>query len=169
LVYVIDWIPDNEETVKFVERYHLTEVLFETALNAHGRDCIEESSEIKMLLLGWAFKAGKYQTGWATLEQTMYALVTLALTTGGKQDFDVFKQQLSTRFSQDAAISQEIRDHSAREIRRTAATLYRRGFETRSVEYHMNRLDQNALRDSLVEIANMLSPGTSDEPVRSVY
>lgn len=169
LVCVISWIPDNEETVKFVECYQLTEVLFEAALIAHGRDCTDESSEIQKILLGWAFKAGKYQTGWGSLEQSMYALVTLALTTGGQQDLDIFKQQITTRFSQDSAISQEIRDKAARGIRRKAASLYRGGFETRSVEYHMNRLDQNLLRDSLVETANILSPGTADEPVSTAF
>lgn len=169
LICVLGWIPDNEETVNFVECYQLTEVIFDAAIMAHGRECPEESSEIQKLLLGWAFKAGKYQTGWGSLEQSIYSLVTLALTTGGQEDFDIFKQQLTSRLSQDSAISQEIRDRSARDIRRKATSLYRRGFETRSVEYYMNRLDQNTLRNSLVEIANILSPETADEPVSSGY
>ncbi|MBE7446655.1 MAG: hypothetical protein HS132_16065 [Planctomycetia bacterium] len=164
LIYVIDWIPGDEETVKFIESYQPVTVLFEAAMDAHSRECPDMAVEIQKIVVNWAFKAGKFQTGWATLEQSIYALVTLVLTKGGQQHFDVLKQQLTTRFSQEPAISQEIRDCTARDIRRKSETLYNLKFETRSVEYQMNRLDQNMLRDSLVEIANILSPGTSNEP-----
>jgi len=152
-----------------LEKSQPVTILFEAAMDAHFRDCHDTSLKIQKLIVNWAFKAGKYQTGWATLEQSIYALVTLALTTGGQQRFDAVKQQLITRFSGDSAISQEIRDHTACDIRETAETIYRREFETRPVEYHMNKLDQNTLRDSLVKIANLLSPGTSDKPVRTVF
>jgi len=169
LIYVIDWIPGDEETVKFVETYQTVTVLFEAAMDAHFRDCPNIALEIQKIIVNWSFKAGKYQTGWATLEQSMYALVTLALTIGGQQRFDAVSQQLTTRLSGDSAISQEIKDRTARDIRRTAETLYTREFETRTVEYHMNRLDQDTLRDSLMAIANMLSPGTADETVRTIF
>lgn len=165
LIYVIDWIPGDEETVKYVETYQITTVLFESAMDAHSRACPDISLEIQKLIVNWAYKAGKYQTGWATLEQSLYALVTLALSTGGQEGFAAFKHQFATRLAQDSGISQEIRDRTARDIRRTAATSRRREFEVRSVEYHMGLLDQNMLRDSLVEIANVLSPATADEPV----
>lgn len=170
LIYVIDWIPGDEETVKYVETYQITTVLFESAMDPHSRDCPDMPLKIQKLISNWAFKAGKYQTGWATLEQSIYALVTLALTTGGQQNFNIFKQQIEARFSQDTAISQEIRDKAARDIRRTAASLNRHhGFETRSVKYHMSQLDHDTLRNCLVEVANILSPGTVDEPVSTIF
>ena len=160
LISVMDWIPGDEETVKFVETYQPIEVLFEASLNAHLRGCPDISAEIQKILVNWAFKAGKYQTGWGTLEQSIYALTTLALTKGNQQEVDTLKQQLADRLSQDTTLSQEIRDSAARNIRQRSEALYRGGFETRSIEYHMNRLDRATLRLSLVKIANILSPDT---------
>lgn len=134
LIYVIDWIPGDKDTIKFLETYQPVTVLFEAAMDAHLRDCPDMVVEIQKIIVNWAFKAGKYQTGWATLEQSMYALTTLALIADEQQGIDNLKLQLDTRLSKDTAPNQGIRDSSARNIRRTAETLYKHEYETRAVE-----------------------------------
>ena len=79
LVYVLDWVPDERDAVTFVENFEMTETLFDLAFDAHNRDCLEISSEIQKMLLSWAFKAGRHQTGWGIMQRSMYALATLAV------------------------------------------------------------------------------------------
>ena len=169
LVNVIGWIPGDEETVKFTEIYRPVTLLFETAIAAHFRMCPGVVADIEKIILNWAFKAGKYQTGWGTLEQSLYALVTLALTTGSQQAFDSFKERLENRLTGASEIDQEIRGSTARDICETAETFYPSEFEIEPVKYHMGRLDRAMLRKCLLEIAGVLSPGASNEPVRMPF
>lgn len=63
LISVLSYVPDDKETVQFVENFRMTEILFEAAMDAHNRDCEEISNSIRDLLLSWTLKAGRFQTG----------------------------------------------------------------------------------------------------------
>ena len=171
LIYVIDWIPDDEETITFVETYRPSEILFEASMKAHFRGCSDLAQEIQNILINWAFKGGNYQTGWGTLEQSIYALSTLVLSIGDQQNVDSLKQKLSDRLSKKFSPSQDIKDQAARGIRRKAATLYRNrhGFETQMIQYQMNKLDQTVLSSLLMDLANLLSPETSNEAINTDF
>jgi hypothetical protein len=71
LISVISWIPEDKEAMQFVESFSMTELLFEAALDAMENPLVLESA--RDLLLDWAFKAGRHETGWGTLEQAMIA------------------------------------------------------------------------------------------------
>jgi hypothetical protein len=168
LISTFSWIPDENETVSLVDAYNLTETLFDVAVDAYHRDCEEIYEDLKKLLLEWAFKGGRYQTGWGTLERTLYGLVTLSLVENS-YSFEAIKRQITDRLSQVNAPDQEIRDDTAREIRRKAATLYREGHWFSRIEYEMSQLDRDKVKSALEEIANILSPDTADEPVHILF
>ena len=143
----------------------MTETLFDLAFDAYNRDCLEISSEIQKMLLSWAFKAGRHQTGWGIMQRSMYALATLAVLRGGGALSERLKQAISERLAGETPPSQEQLDRVAREIRRQAATLHRLDYTLSRIESAMGRADQEQVALLLREIANILSPGTTDEPV----
>ena len=43
-------------------------------MSARGRGCDELTKKAGKILLFWAFKGGKYETGWGILEKGLYGL-----------------------------------------------------------------------------------------------
>jgi hypothetical protein len=169
LVSVLSWIPDDQDTVDFVETFQITEVLFETALDAQRRGCDEVFECVRDLLASWAFKAGRYHTGWGVLERSMYGLATLALCNDDIEGGVQLKASMVTALTEEDGPDQELRDHAAREIRRRATALHRPGRRTSRIENAMSQLDPEKVGPLLIEIADLLSPTTAGEPIRSDY
>lgn len=164
LISVLSWVPDDKEAVSFLENFQMTETLFDAAVDAHNRECSEVSERVRDLLLAWAFKAGKYETGWAILERACYGLATLDVVRG--LDRSVLLRVIAERLAKEGAPNQAIRDRTAREIRGRAATLHRNRHTYSRIEYAMGKSDESTMRPFLEEIANLLSPGTANDPVR---
>lgn len=164
LISVLSWVPDDKEAVSFLENFQMTETLFAAAVDAHNRECSEVSERVRDLLLAWAFKAGKYETGWAILERACYGLATLDVVRG--LDRSVLLRVIAERLAKEGAPNQAIRDRTAREIRGRAATLHRNRHTYSRIEYAMGKSDESTMRPFLEEIANLLSPGTANDPVR---
>ena len=165
LISVLSWAPDEKESIDVLENYGMTETLFDSAVDARNRECDDVANQVRSLLMSWAFKAGKYETGWGILERSLYGLVTLDLKRG--IDGVALLAELSDRLAKENAPSQSIRDRTARELREQAATHYRRPYPLLNIEYEMGQVDQEKLRELLLEIANRLSPGTVGEPIRT--
>src|SRR3546814_10583265 len=127
LIAVLPQVPDDEETVKFVENFRMTETLFEAAVDARRRGCPELADDIGKMLLSWTFKAGQYQTGRAILERSVYGLTTLALLAEDAAAVTGLTAEITARVTADGLPDQEVRDPAAREIRGRAASLYRAG------------------------------------------
>jgi hypothetical protein len=166
LISVISWIPENKETTQFVESFSLIELLFDAALDALQRESSVVAKSARDLLIGWAFKAGRYTTGWGTLGQAMIALVALVLWKEDLQQINWLKTETAKRLSNVDAPEQEIRDRAANDLRRQAESIRRRSeFETNRVRHALNQIEPARVRALLVEIAGILSPGTAGEPL----
>jgi hypothetical protein len=163
LIWVLDWIPDDKEAVTFVENFRVTETLFESGLDSYLRDCRMIAKEVQDILLSWAFKAGKYENGWAILERACYGLATLELVREG--DGSALIAAMSDRLAKENAPVQAIRDRAARDIRERAETLHSEGHWSSGIERAMSHVEVKKLRPLLREIANLLSPGTAHETV----
>jgi hypothetical protein len=163
LISTLSWIPHNKETVRFVENFGLTEMLFKTAIMAYRRECPEIGEKIRDLLADWTFKASAHQTGWAILERSLYGLAALALHTGELSDVSVLKAEIERRLGEPGAPGQEERDRTAHNMRERACALYRRGHWSSAIEGVMGQLDENELKPLLEDIANLLSPETSHD------
>lgn len=160
LIAVLTWVPDDEETVKFVENFGMTETLFEAAVDAHRRGCPELVDRIGKMLLSWMFKAGRYQTGWATLERSVYGLATLSLLA---DDAARLKADIAARMAAGGLQHKEVRDHAAMEIRARAASLYRDGHWSSAIERSIAESDHERLEPLLEEIADLISPETTGQ------
>ncbi len=155
LILIFSWVPDNQEVVTFVENYQITECLFEAALNAEQLGCEDIALEIRDLLLSWAFKAGKYQTGWTILERACYGLACLNIIL--ELDDDELFRAIEERVAQNGSPELEFRFSASEEIKEKADA-YHDGHALRAIESAMSHLDQVKLRTLLLGIADKLVP-----------
>jgi len=158
LIATLTWIPDDKESVTFVENLQMTESLFEAAISARNRGCDEIAIEIGESLMSWTFKGGKYQTGWGILEKGLCGLAAFAVLVGD-EDVSSFKTSLANHLSRESAPVQEIRSRAAREILECAESLYRHEHWSSRIDMAIARSDHEKLRPLLEDIAEMLSPG----------
>ncbi|MCQ0988542.1 hypothetical protein [Jiella marina] len=164
LIAVLSWVPDDEETVKFVENFQMTEILFEAAVDAHKYGCPKLGNDIGNMLLSWTFKAGRHQTGWAILERGVYALVTLTLLGDESISEAWLKAEISARMTAGGLPSKELRDDAALEIRGRAASVFQADhWSSSTIENSMAQADSAKLRPLLEEIADLISPETKGE------
>lgn len=155
LISVFSFLPDSEENAKYLEHYQLSEYLFEVAVTAHKNECIDIAIKIRNLLLDWTFKAGKYETGWGTLEHCCYGLACLNIIL--QVDNDILYSLISREVSKEEAPSPAIRARAASKIREKIEG-YRRGSNLRQIDAAMASLDQERLRTILLGVADRLSP-----------
>lgn len=162
LIATLTWIPDDKDTVTFVENFQMTETLFEAAIDARNRGCDEIAKEIGESLLSWTFKGGRYETGWGILERGLCGLAAFAVM-GGDEQVSEFRTALAAHLSRQSAPAQEIRDRAAREILERAESLYRQGHWSSRIDMAIDRSDHDKLRPLLEEIAGLLSPGMAQQ------
>lgn len=160
LISVLSFVPEDIETVKFIETFRMTETLFETALDAHNRSCPDIAADITRLLVSWMFKGGQYHSGWAILERSIYGLAVLALATEANSGTEILKTEIGKRLATGGLAAQGVRDHAAREVRGCAERLYRQDQWGSSIERAMAQADHTKLKPLLEELANLISPET---------
>jgi len=163
LISTLSFIPDDFETVNFIENFQMTEILFEAALDAHRRDCPDVAADITALLVSWMFNGGQYASGWAVLERSVYGVAVLALVAEETGAVSKLKGDISKRLAAGELSDQEVRDHAAIEIRGRAGTLYREGHWGSSIENGIAGADHVKLKPLLEELADMISPGTAGQ------
>lgn len=162
LIATLTWIPDDKDTVTFVENFRMTETLFEAAMGARNRGCDDIAKEIWESLLSWTFKGGRYETGWGVLERGLCGLAAFAVM-GGDEQVSELRTAVAARLSGEAAPAQEIRDRAARRIVERAANLHRHGHWSSRIDMAIARSDHEKLRHLLEDISHLLSPGMAHQ------
>ena len=158
LISTLDWIPDDQETVTFVESFEITETLFKVAMEARDRGCDEIANKTGKILLSWTFKGGKFQTGWGVLERGLCACAVFALM-GGEEQIASFKTAINSGILSDVALTQEMRDRAAIEIREKIERLQtQEHFPSSQIDVELSKADYESLRPLLQDVANILSP-----------
>lgn len=161
LISNLSFVPDDRESVSAVANNKLHETLFEAAMTGHKRNCDEYMETARNCLLGWAFKAGKYQLGWDILENSLYGLAVLALLPGQMGAVEKLKQD-TQRMLLKENLPQDMLDRTARNMREQASTLYRlREYPMSAIEAVMKQTDATELQSLLEDLANLISPDTA--------
>lgn len=165
LIYVLSWIPDNEETVKYIETYQIADDIFKSAVDAHRHGCDTEAIEIRELLLSWTCKVGKYQTGWASLQAACRGLACLNLIL--ELPDEKLLTDIDAYISKDDAPTFDIRSRTASDLREKVDQ-YRSGYGHGDIDMAMARVDQSRIRVLLHGIADHLCPEIfNTEPSKS--
>lgn len=157
LIAVLAWIPDDSETVKFVEKFQLAERLFEAAMDARNRGCEDIAKEIAKHLLSWAFKCGKYINRGDVLERGLCASAVIALA---RQDGDVdeLKADILSWIQADCSPKRDVLNHAASSILKRADSLPAWEHCWPGIEQSILKADHKALASLLKELAAMLLP-----------
>jgi len=158
LICTLSWIPKDEKTVTFVESFQMTETLFEAAIDACQRDCPKFVEAVQKMLISWALEGGRYQTGWAILERSIYGIATLVLKEGDTTAVENIKKKIASGLIQPNVPDQDIRARAAREIRERSANPHIKGHLSSRIDAEMSRVDPEKLSTLLEELANILSP-----------
>ena len=134
----------------------MTEILFEVAIDAKRRDCDEVAFKIRNLFLSWAFKAGKYQTGWGILENACCGLACMSIIF----DFNdsVLLNEIEKKVSEKNAPSFEIRFRASEALKEKAIKYHEGRYVLSAIKAAMGNVDQNKLRALLTGIADKLVP-----------
>ena len=157
LIAVLAWIPDDSETVKFVENFQLAERLFEAAMDARNRGCEDIAKEIAKYLLSWAFKCGKYINKGDVLERGLCASAVIALA-GQDGDVDELKADILSWIQADCSPKRDVLNHAASSILKRADSLPAWEDCWPSIEQSILKADHRALASLLKELAAILLP-----------
>lgn len=155
LIFVLDWLPDDKETVAFVENFQFIEQLFDVALKMHVREEDEIAEAARDILLRWSLKAGKHQTGQGSLERALAALCILAAWKEGSGWVTWLKDEFTTRLA-GTLIDEQIRKRAADELREIAENPSGDSPALGSVGYHTNRVDHGRLAEGMNAVADLL-------------
>ena len=166
LIATLDCIPRDEKSVMFAENFQLTEILFESALDAKGRGCEENADEIARTLLSWTFKGGRYINGWGVLERGLCGCASLALS-GEAGAVDALKAGIEHHLQSDHAPEPDVLAHAARGLREQADTIHGPGYRVSAIDHAMARLDYRARRGLLNGLADMLCPEVREDAIRT--
>ena len=169
LASTLSWIPTDVASAKFVEGWSHRDNLTDLALKCRSHREEEAYQAVERTMFKWALEAGRHHTGWDTLGQWLLAVAGLALTSGDENDAIMLKDRLTTKLTLPDAPNQELRDRAARCLRETATEVRQREFEIDRVRQLLSSGDDAATRLLLTELADILSPGTKDDPVGSIF
>ncbi len=162
-VSVFSSLPTEPDPALHVHNLSFIEYLLQIAGAARqwgGDDVLEE---VRKRLLKWSIAVSLHQ--WDALENGIYALAAIAVAQG-KGEPDRLLRDLQASVSE-AWVGKDTRDHVARELRAKAENLRERQFEINVIEKALTSVDREPIKALLRNAANILSPDTRNEPVRS--
>ncbi|MGE1174805.1 hypothetical protein [Pseudomonas sp. BW7P1] len=155
LISTISWLPDDVESVRFAENSSVTEIIFDAALTGLKWNSEDYYTSAEDLLLQWAMKGGQHQNGWGILTRSILGLCGLSLDQ--KQgNVDSLKQKIKTALAKPSSPPLDLRQSSARELRREAGAYRHRGMIFSKIDNVLAQRDQAALSTLLLEIAALL-------------
>jgi len=165
LFRTLSWIPSDQDTARFVENLSYRSEVFEMALKARRFDWPEGFDAAWNLAMKWALSAGKFHTGWGTLERWLSALCALSLW-GEIDQSRRLKDDLVDQISKPDAPDQKMRDQAARGLRELALNIRQHDYEMDLVKRILASNDRRKTRKILRDVAYILSPATVYEPVQ---
>lgn len=159
LIATLSWIPDDLETVKFIESFQLTETFFRAALTAYQRGCNEIARDITKSLLKWAFNGGRHVTGLGILEGGILGTAVLVLIDDNDEQVTWLKTAVAEKITSAPLLTEEVIDSTTRRLREKAGNLESPHHRSSAIEMWAARSDHSKLRPIIEEIASLLSQG----------
>ncbi|GLO59452.1 hypothetical protein PPUJ20066_54880 [Pseudomonas putida] len=141
----------------FVETFYLTDSLFNAAVEGYRRDCRDFYLDCQSLLLSWAKKGGRLETGWGILERAIKGLIALAIEEGTPDAVRTMKQRLGEMLASVGAPQEDARVRAAAGLDSAADQLGQRRAGS-SIDRALARLDHAQVGALLREIAIILAP-----------
>ena len=86
LISSFSFIPDDQEAIDLLEKYNMTEVIFESAYKVLDRNYKDIANDIRKILIDWVFKAAKYECNHQPLGYGMLGATCLAIRFGDQDE-----------------------------------------------------------------------------------
>lgn len=162
LLTVFSTIPDELDTIRFIENSQVTDNLFSAAFDSWKRDCHDFSRRAQTVFIRWVFMAGKHMNGWAILEKGLHGLCVLAIIQESAEAVDDLLGQID---EYSVVLAQDKKDDAARNLRREAQELGRPNHAHTDIGFYLHQVDPEQGKDVMTAVANRISPDTVDEPI----
>jgi hypothetical protein len=159
LIATLSWIPDDIETVEFIESFQLTETIFGAARTAYQRGCNEIARDITKSLLKWAFNGGRHVTGRGILEGGILGTAVLVLIDDNDEQVAWLKIAVSEKITSTSSLTEEVIDSTTRRLREKAGNLGSPRRRSSAIEMEAAISDHSKLRPLIEEIVSLLSQG----------
>ncbi len=163
LISVFSFVPREAEAITFLERFRMTETLFDAAFDAYLRDCKGIVLKVIDLLVSWMFTAGQHRSGCAIVERSICGLAVLALLAESDGAIPKLTARITKGLGDGGLPDIEERDRAAIDVRGRAETLSRPGHWSSSIERELSAADHAKLKPLLEELADLISPGTAGQ------
>lgn len=165
LISLYSWIPDDAESVGFVENYQLVEKIFDVAFEAGRRECWHFLDSAFDLLLNWAIRTGKYQTGWGGFEKAIYGIASLIAVFGNVPSKKApMEDRLFTKLQAVSSYDQERRSRLARNISQRALNSNHQESRYSKIDAALSQQRSDIVRPILERVAAILSTAHSAPP-----
>ncbi|MBS0199462.1 MAG: hypothetical protein JSR70_03340 [Proteobacteria bacterium] len=148
----------------FAANYSLTENLFEAAADGHERGCPEFYESCKQILMDWARKGGRHETGWGILETAVNALVALVINESTPAAVTALKTKFREMLSGEGAPPPDVRTRAATRLARSADEFRYSGATHSRIDGALAQLDQAAVRALIHEMAQILAVDPPAQP-----
>jgi len=154
LINIFYYIPDSKEAINVVENCNLTEQIFTAAIEAYRYNCEEEALEISELLLLWAVKGEKQQTGWGILGKACCGLACLNIIL--KLEYVDLLEKIEEEIRKNDWLTFGIKNRIASTIRRESEKINQVDYSFDLIDSMMRQIDKNKLRELVDKILDLL-------------
>jgi len=158
LISIITWLPDDNESIIFLENFSLTESIFEAGISGLERGCTDYYMNCIKLLLDWGLKGGKYDNGREILETAVKGLVVLVTREGAPSSASELKKQFQEKLANNQVLCNELRNKAAARLVKYIEELQRHTIFHSSIDQFIMESDQDEVINLIYEIAESLSP-----------
>jgi hypothetical protein len=157
LMSVLSFIPDDKETLQFLQTYRISEIMYESAADAIERLRPEFALNICDLLVGWMFKKFQHVPDAPSFTKTICGLAVLSIRIEEFSSVERLKLKLQKKLADQSLLSDDKRKEIAQEIRHRAKTLNRGGHWSSQIETDVTNSDHARLKPLLFELADIFS------------
>ncbi|WP_129353137.1 hypothetical protein [Solidesulfovibrio carbinolicus] len=161
LISTFTSVPDDEESLVFVENYKFSEILFESANSALSRGCGDVAETLGRILLSWSFKVGVKGKDWLAMAHGLCGFAAFSLMIGHDQGLCWLKELISKQFSSKSTSTQEIFDNAAKEILIKSSDIYDNMYSHSGIDRAVAAAEHDSIVHILVVIAASLSTETT--------
>lgn len=158
LLWGLDWMPGDKESVQFLESQQPIEHLFDLTIDMIGREVEEVAEAGREILLNWTFKAAIHQSGWATLESGLIALALSAAWRADPNWSDWLETKVAEKLAAGAGIPDEERAKAAEGLQEAAISRGRGEFAIRTVDVALTHVNRQRFRAVVDRLVTLLTP-----------
>jgi len=155
IVSAFSFIPNNENSIRFIKSRTITNTLFELALESNEYSHIDLTKTIIDIIIDWGFKAENHTNGLGILEKSLYAVATITLKTNCITPEEL-NEKIYKILDVDGVISTDKKSDIASKVRNTSENLDYIPTNS-SIEVEMCKIDMGLMEGLLHEISNKFS------------